>query len=223
MQTTDDVVQVNVSLPYFTNMPEDVIVNTFHLIFDAGGGTLPTNTDYGNLADNLDAFYEACYTAPGLKANWTGNTLTMKFYRLILPEPRPPAFTTTRTIAAAGNDGSVPIETCVCLSYRANYIAGVSQARQRGRIFMGGFATLTDVGTTTKFPEINVGTRTKFCNAMSAFRTACLADNWTWVVLSPSQVRDSLQETFDVAGGWVDNEPDTQRRRGFKSLVRTTW
>lgn len=223
MQTQDEVTQFNVSQAYYTGLPEDVIVNTFHMIFT--GPVLPTVTDYGNAADNFKTFYDAIY-ATDVRAPWVTSLYTIKAYSLWLTPPHVPAFVATRSNGSvAASAGQAPPEMAICLSMKANYVSGVAQSRQRGRIYLGGFAAPLSNGTGTSFPSVASATRIRICNAAAALKTNMAADSWTWVILSPTQVKagGGAQETFDVAGGWVDDAPDTQRRRGNDPTARSTW
>ena len=224
MQTVDQVVQMNYTIPYFTGVPEDVIVNTWHAVY-TGGGT-PTNTNYAAFANRLTTFYQNVYAnANTLRGSWVNvGGATVKAYDLWRPEPRQPAYTAatpiTGTTASAGN---APTELAICLSYKATYVGGFPPSRQRGRIYLGGFATALAAGSVSSFPEVSSAGRTNLANQAATLRTGLLSDNWTWVVLSPTNVGLGLQETFEVTGGWIDNAADTQRRRGQKATARTTW
>jgi hypothetical protein len=111
----------------------------------------------------------------------------------------------------------------LCLSYKADYVGGFPQARQRGRIYLGGFATLLAAGSASSFPAVSSTSRTAIATAATALKTGLFADGWVWVVLSPTNVALNAQNTFTVTGGWIDNAADTQRRRGQKATARTSW
>lgn len=223
MRTQDQVFQVNTSLPMFTGIPEDVIVNTFHLTFEGSPpGTLPTVTDYGKVFDRLKTFYDGVYAVIP-RANYTTNLMTMKAYQLDLPLPHVPALTGTRTLSGPGTQAFVPTEVSICLSMRAAYIGGVNQARQRGRIFLGGLANPVDGSTVSSFPTIGSTQRTGIATAASNLRTGLITDGWQWVILSAAQVAEVRPNTFPVAAGWIDNSPDTQRRRSVNATARTAW
>lgn len=221
MRTQDHCYQVNCSLPMFTGIPEDVIVNTFHFTFD-NYPVDPTVTDIGKVFDRLKTLYDGIYGAVN-RANYTTAVMTMKAYDLQLPLPHVPRLTGTRTLAGAAIATSLPTETAICLSMKANYIGGVAQARQRGRIYIGGVASPLTSSTASTFPEVTSAARTAIAAAASTFRAGLIADGWRWVILSGAQVSQVLQNTFEVAGGWVDNSPDTQRRRSVGATARTVW
>lgn len=223
MQTQDRIYQTNVSIPMYTGIPEDVIVNTFHWRFDESEPLeYPTITDYGKLFDRLKTFYDAVY-ASVTRADYTTGPMTMKVYDLQQPTPHVPALVGTRAFAGTGSGTTTPTEVSICLSIKADYINGVPQARQRGRIFIGGTAVPLTSSTALAFPEITSTKRGQLAAACSALLSGALTDGWTWCILSPTQVKENKPNAFDVVGGWVDNSPDTQRRRSVKATARTTW
>lgn len=211
---------VKVTLPYFTAIPEDVVVNTWH--FDSVASD-PGEGPYSALRDLLEDFYRTAYSdVNGLKfAPWLRPALNIvQIYRLSDPSPRAPRWEGSMPIGDLTSAGTAnaPPETAICLSYQADVVAGTPQARRRGRIFLGGFAEPMFAGTTTSFPSIGSGARTQISDAAEALLLAALPAGWTWVVHSRTIAGDS-----PVTNGWVDDEPDTQRRRGRAPLSRTTW
>lgn len=209
-----------VTIPYFTAIPEDVIVNTWH--FDSVASD-PGETEYADLLELLSAFYDTVYSTAGVLtfAPWVrpaNNTLQV--YRLSDPSPRSPRYESSLTIGdttTTAATGTSP-EVAVCLSYQADVTSGIPQARRRGRIFLGGFAQPMTAGTTVLFPTIGPSQRTQIADAAETMLANSVAAGWIWIVHSRTVAGDSV-----VTNGWVDDEPDTQRRRGRTPLVRTTW
>lgn len=213
--------RVTVTIPYFTGIPEDVITNVWHFRF---GGIDPiTPADYALLRGQLETFYESVYNAAigTTMAPWCRPALTvMEAFNLADPTPRVPVFTTTvpLTVSATGTPDTPP-ELAVCLSYQADLASGEPQARRRGRIFLGGWGTVMGLGGASAFPDVTSQVRTGICAAATALRTAGETNDWVWVVHSRvAPVPDQV-----VTNGWVDNAPDTQRRRGNAATARTTW
>lgn len=209
-----------VSFPYFTALPEDVVVNTWHFAFIVGD---PAEGDYGNLRDNLATFYSTVYSdvAAVRWAPWvTTAANTIQVYNMADPSPRPPLYEASMAITGATppSTSTTTPETAICLSYQAEPSAGVPQARRRGRIFLGGMGTAIQAGSGVTFPSIAAGVRTLICNAAEALATSMFADGWQWVVHSRTVAGDAA-----VTNGWVDDEPDTQRRRGRDPAIRTLW
>ena len=208
------------SFPYFTGLPEDVVVNTWHFNHDI---SVPTEGDFANFRDNLAVFYQTIYHQAGLGyAPWLRPFLnTLKIYNLEDPEPRPTVYDAAMalTLGTAPTTGTVPPEVAVCLSYQAVAMAGVPQARRRGRVFLGGLGTQAIFqGTVSSFPQVPSSQRTTIANAAIALGTSMAADNWVWVVYSRV-----LGSTANVSNGWIDDEIDTQRRRGRGATTRTLW
>lgn len=222
VQYNDTVVQFNVSIPYFTNIPTDVIVNTWHLIYTGGGGADPAATNYEDVRDRLDTFYSSVYTSIAYGAWVQVANASLKAYRMWDAPPRVPAYSSAMPLAGTSGTGTTPTELALCLSYKAAPVSGVPLARQRGRIYLGGFSAPLAAGSASSFPELGSGQRAVIGSSASTFRTGVIADGWIWVVASPTQIGVG-QETFDVTSGFVDNAADTQRRRGQTATARTNW
>lgn len=212
--------RVNVSFPYFTGLPEDVVVNTWHFQWLIGS---PAEGDFSDLRTRLGTFYNAIYsnTAGVGNAPWLRPLInTMSVYNLDDPEPRPPVHESTisLTLGTPLTSSTVTPETALCLSYQADTLAGVPQARRRGRIFLGGLQNPITAGTASSFPGVASTHRTIVANAAAAFLASSTGDDWIWVVHSRTVAGDA-----PVTNGWIDDEPDTQRRRGRAPTVRTLW
>jgi hypothetical protein len=214
---------LQVTFANVTALPEDNIVNTWHVLADdATAGGLAAAL--GIAATRLIDFYTAgAGTADKVSSYFTNkisNTADahhIKAYDLTTPSPRVPIIDATFSRVAAASATRVPDEVALCLSYQADKVAGTPQSRRRGRIYLGplnGQAQNAGDGT---LPA------TAFMNAVAA-RAAALAGasdtdaEWTWVVHSAKYGTDAT-----VTNGWVDNAFDTQRRRGQRATARTTW
>jgi hypothetical protein len=212
--------QVQIVLPYFTGIPEDVITNVWHFEWLVG---TPSGSNFTNLRNNLDAFYTSVYTI-GAGADWIApwvdiSNCRIKVYDLDDPIPRAPVYENTFAITATPvTNSSVPLETAICLSFQGEPVSGTPQARRRGRIFIGGWAGLADAGDATSFPEVSSELRTGICAAAETLYDAMAEDDWFWVVWSRVDEEAAL-----VTNGWVDNAFDTQRRRGNAATARTTF
>ena len=216
---------VQVAMPYFTGNADDVIVNTFH--FNWTGGGSPGPIQFNEIVQRLITFYESCYngepSGPGLHlAPWINNeNVRFTIYDLSTPTPRVPEYDVYEEIDVdSPTNSSMPLEAACCLSYRADYVPGVARARQRGRIYLGGFtANGVTQGTAATFPGFASGQIAQIASAAGALLTNALADDWVWVVYSRTG-----NTTYPIAAGWVDSEYDTQRRRGnVLTGSRTPW
>jgi hypothetical protein len=202
--------RVIASLPYWTDIPEDVCTNTFYF----GSVAVPDATAMAGLANRLDAFYNAVdqYMSPVIKT--TGGTY--RFYNMADPEPRTPMLTLNVAALALGT-ATLPEEVSICLSYYAAPASGQPANRRRGRIFIGPLAQVAMLtGGTTSFSQPAAAARTAIAGA-----AAVLADQsepYQWCVYSVTD-----QQERQIVGGWVDNSFDTQRRRGRRPTSRNTW
>lgn len=212
---------LQVAIPYFTRLPNDVVVNTFH--FDWAGGGAPTLTNFNTLLSDINAFYSTIFPATGgnlINGSLVVTATSFKLFNLTDPEPRVPTFSTTATLGAQTDPlYSTPLEVALCLSYYATPISGVNQASRRGRLYIGPFGDLLSIsGSPTAFTAPSTATITAFTTAAHNLKTSTTADSWIWVVYSRK-----LNSSAAIVGGWVDNAWDTQRRRGNAPTVRSLW
>lgn len=216
------IARADVVIPYFTGLPRDVSVNTFH---------------FNTLGDWDEGAFSAIYAALSAlyNANIAGNSISaflancvkrspgalVKIYDLADPKPRTPLYENTFSLTAAAWAGDLPMEVALCGSYQAVPLAGAKQARRRGRVFFGPFNTgaLASSGSTSSFAVPHGGLITRISAGLDQLASTMgpLADV-TWGVYS------RVASSFAYAdSGWVDNDFDTQRRRGPRATARTIW
>lgn len=143
------------------------------------------------------------------------NNHEYKAYDMLDPEPRAPVEEGTWSFTSAPSTDPLPPEVALCLSFQAVKISGVPQARRRGRVYIGPLrASITADGRPT------AGAISLLRNAADALYDAgvATAGDWNWAVYSTV-----LGGTAEVANGWVDNEFDTQRRRGRTPTTRNVF
>lgn len=212
----------DVVLPYFTNIPKDVAVNTFH--FQKLGDWDEAVAE--NICNGLVDFYNeaiagntlAKYLSCVIKRS--SNACTIKGYDLGDAEPRPPRKVFNWTLGAATGSTTLPLEVACCASYQADRVAGQAQARRRGRLFIGPLdPSANNAGGTSSFPQ----PATAFVNRLNSGMVELQATfpplgEAVWSVFSRKN-----DDMYNVTNGWVDNDFDTQRRRGPKASSRTTW
>lgn len=156
---------------------------------------------------------------------------TITAWDLLESEPRVPVVETSYALAGTSAVGPMPPEVACCLSYSADNSPGVNPARRRGRVFIGPLhAETTEV----------VGSRVVFKTALkNDFAAAALnlagdgdpATDPLWSVFSPTIFNSAvgtIEERYQLAlapitQGFVDGEPDIQRRRGGRTHSRTAW
>lgn len=201
-------IRATATLPYTTNIPEDVATNTVY--FDCDNSTLPAN--WNEIAARVIAAYHVLDTNLSNLISRGTNICTVTLYDMSDPEPRAPLdiFPFTLANAAAGVT-DLPPEVALCASYHSAFVSGIPNPRRRGRVYLGPFST----GSTalTRPPD---ALRLLCVDWAETLWTPIGAADVTWV-----QRSETTGVTAPVVGGWVDNEWDTQRRRGRRSTART--
>lgn len=138
-----------------------------------------------------------------------------KAYNLADPEPRAPVLEGSFTFTTGPTGDPLPPETSLCLSFQAVRVSGEPQARKRNRVyipFLNEAANHTDGRPLAAFVTSLVSAAD---NLLLASDTSAV---WQWNVHS-----GLIPGIIPVDNGWVDNEWDTQRRRGRVATSRTTF
>lgn len=209
--------RAQVVIPMFTNLPSDVVTNTLH--FDP-----LTPLGFQETADlvqpHLTSFYQTCYgsVTGGMASYMSPSTATVNWYDLGEPTPRVPY---TLPLGATITTGvtQLPTEVSVVLSFQGPRVAGMPQARRRGRIFLGGIThAWFDNSSASAFPKLTGSKSAVLAVACEALRDGVLSDGVRWSVWSQTDQASAL-----VDNGWIDNGPDTQRRRSVESSLRNVW
>lgn len=203
-------IRVQVEIPYYTGVPEDVCVNSWSFTATS------TTTAPERIGPFLGIIYGALVDDAHPILDFTN--ARGKFYDRADPEPRTPFFEAEFDLGNAniGNEG-LPEEVTSCLSFRGVYASGSSKARRRGRLYLPpvGTAVLAEGG----------GGRTVVSSAwvdlvLDAYEAAWAeldVSGDAHVVWSPTN-----SESYPVVEAWMDNAFDTQRRRGIRATVRET-
>lgn len=196
--------------PMDSAIPADSVVNTWHF-------QTPDASATSTLAINgaLTTFYNTIRDLYSPDINHTGGIV--KYYDLADEMPRPPRNELALSITAPGGFTQYPSELAICLSFQGDKVAGVPQARRRGRVYIGPLNSSTATGGRLIAPAAI----TTLVGAADALLASSLTDsNYTWIVHSSTYVSS---EATVVTNGWVDNAFDIQRRRGLKATTRTTF
>lgn len=208
------------ALPYFTNMPSDVVTNDWHMSWPLGS---PADGDFENARDRLVTFYDEVYAigaGDDLMAPWMlPAAATLKVYNIQDPIPRAPVYLSAAPLADSRAASAVTaLETAICLSFQGDPLSGVPQARRRGRVFLGGFAGVVAAGDDNQFPVVDPIIVTGIADAASTLAGGLTTDGWVWVVYSRVNLSGA-----PVTNGWVDNALDTQRRREVGATSRVVF
>lgn len=211
-----------------SGLAADKVVNDWAFHFAAG--TTPADSDLDNLQDAIDAFYN---TTGGINpvAYYIGQnvdrtvTHKMDFYTISAPPLGSPRYTNDWIgPSTPGATTDLPAEVCGVLSFHADLTGVVEEsgttrprARKRGRVYVGPL-TYGAINNNSGKPILEPNFTQAMREGAGAMATAAAADGWTWSVWSRKDTT-----LYEVVGGWTDNAPDTQRRRGPKATARVTY
>jgi hypothetical protein len=177
------------------SLPKDTVVNVLHFQASTGANTAALNELAGEVA-----------TAFHSKPQWSTRGVHVKMYDLGQTKPR--QIVGESIIAPTGIQANMGNgDVALCLSF----YAGRNLPRQRGRIYTGPFEP-NDAG--------NYKPTTALMNNVLGLAGAFAAageDAFHWCVYSPTNA-----EAYAVTNAYVDDEWDTQRRRGHKPDLRVT-
>lgn len=198
--------RTQVELAMTSGNPLDKATNVWHFIAD-------DLTALDLALTQVTTFYAAIdVQLSGAVAN-TGHRI--RCYDLADPEPRAPVRDQGIGGFVAGTGASAP-ELAICISYQTTRQSGQSQARRRGRLYMGPLKGAA-VNTSTGFPETAM--LTAFGSAIQNLLDASqAAATWAWAVYSRTN-----NVAIEVTDAWIDNAFDIQRRRGVAATSRTTY
>lgn len=198
--------RAQVTIAMTSGVAKDAAQNVWH--FQSALATTP----YTLITTALQTFYRAIEGIFPDTVSQGGHRV--RIYDLADPEPRAPVHDATFTLNSAPSGTQLPSECAVVLSFQGTRVSGQSQARRRGRVYLGPLdqAQLSS-------GRISAGTITTITTAASALlSSSTAAADWDWVVRSQVGATNVF-----VTNGWVDNAVDIQRRRGLEPTVRTTW
>lgn len=208
-----------------TGLSADNQTNTMYV-----GSDVETDTD--DIASVHDGMMDILAAAIDsyLSEDMFINLARSQYFDMLEPEPRVPFADRTHTLSLNSDDLSLPPEVSCALSFQGERVSGQPQARRRGRIYLPTFCTsLTEVsGGQVRWIGAAMAA---IANAAEAMKSLALSNNCSWAVYSPTQADATIgtlqakarAATTYVQSGWVDNEPDIQRRRGNKQGTKTPW
>lgn len=211
---------VRAVLPLKTGLPEDVVVNSFAL-------RTPGTPPGPNTTAIISNFYNLAVSAQlGALGEWLSPALSqqakLEMYAVDLATGTigsPLGVQPFTLLTGIGADSQLPNEVALCVSFAGFPLPGASPARYKGRVFVGPLikdAVQQDPATVQPILDPDL----RQCAAAAAKRMAdeLVADGTELCVWSRADAA-----YHPVVRGWVDSELDTQRRRGRRTTVRTTW
>lgn len=205
-----------VTMPYPTGLPRDVAQTTWSFI------TLDTTEEtlddvYDGLVEWWNDPLSPRTTAPG---SWISTAVVraecrVELYDVTTLPAGPPIYERTFTLRApfSGSPNSLPLEVALVNSIRG---AGTGPLRnRRGRQYIGPL-NVGVISGASPMPRPDPGIITDMVN--SSQRLASKDGTYAWFIWSRKQ-----GEFHRVVGGFVNNEFDTQRRRGADETDRLNW
>lgn len=184
----------------------DACTNTWHFT-----ATAADEGTFGEIKTALTAVYENIDTWKSNLVSWSA--VRCKIFNMSESEPRVPVNDALLATSSAPAGSPLPPEVAVCLSYNGAFVSGYSQARRRGRIYLGPL----NVAALTTDGRFSASLVSAVADAGADLILAgSTAGDWAWVVYSPSG-----STSYPVEAGWCDNAPDIQRRRGVLATTRT--
>jgi hypothetical protein len=189
--------RLQVAIKADTFLPRDAIVNTLYFSDVVG------SPDEDALCNDLAVIY---------RDYWMGSPteIVVKSYD---NDGTPPVLPNGQAIISSGvgpRNSTVPREQALCLSF----YAGQNVPRKRGRIYLpagcaDSAANLGGLRPATALMNRALSLAQKFADLGGA--------NIAWKVYSPT-----TNEYHSVTNAWVDDEWDTQRRRGLRPTTRVS-
>lgn len=208
--------KAQITLPFFSAIPTDVASNSLYFNTESVD---PTANEYTEIAARITAAYNVIDTYISPVVNPRQGTI--KIYNMTDPTPRQPVGAPFNMPIGPGGSGTgLPNEVAVVLSYQRTLTSGQPPARSRGRIYIGPLGSIAlTMGTSTSFPTVALNFRNDLATFAQTLATPIIPTfPLHWVQYSPSN-----QTSGSVTSGWIDNDFDTQRRRGFDASVRTVF
>jgi hypothetical protein len=197
---------VQFTIPTIDNLEENYASNTWHISADdttaLGLAITAIKSVYTSVADRMSGLVRP--------DDWP-----IKAYDDADSPPRAPVHYELWDTGLTYSSAALPTEVALCLSFQGTQVSGTPQARKRGRIYLPFLYTSAADGG----GRVTSATVSDLAAAGGALLTASNgAATWSWVTRSTVAPGYS-----DVTNGWVDNEFDTQRRRGRTATSRTTF
>jgi hypothetical protein len=211
-----------------SGLPADAVVNDF--AFQKGSAI--TSGDWTTLFDLVDDFYNVTQASGASVGQHISNQINraatheLQGYIITAPPMGSPA-ATIPWLGPVTNGGAtgLPTEVAGVLSFHAD-LTGVAEeagatrprARRRGRVFIGPLIAGAVDNVTPPYLLKSTTFLTTLRQAAVALMDAADTAGIPWSVWSRSDA--TLRP---VVGGWTDDAPDTQRRRGPAATTRVTW
>lgn len=223
--STGDVL-VRAEMEAYSGLLEDRVMNDFAFKLDGG---VVNSTTIAAAFDAVDDFYRVATSTGNAVGKFISRfvnrsaTHSLKMYAISAgPLGSPIANIDWLGPVTPAETTGLPTEVAGVLSFHADTTnvleeSGATRpaARRRGRIFVG---PLIPGAMDMTAPPFMLSESTFLQTLRAAAVTLMDRTDVTWCVWSRA---DAVLRP--VVGGWTDNAPDTQRRRGADATARVTW
>lgn len=217
-----------VTFEHVDGLPRDRVVNTFSFVSDADLMELDLDDvssaieDFYNLEDATVDLAVGKYISPAVDriSKPIIRHYFMDGHLNGTPAGSPHRMDVWGSTLVAASASALPAEVACVLSFHSEYNLSAEfapgarpRARKRGRLFIGPLNQSTLTTSSLRAIPAPAFT-TRLADAGARLRDADLQAKWAvW-----SRTAGTM---FPVTGLWVDDEFDTQRRRGERALTRT--
>lgn len=220
--------KVTMVFPYLTGLPEDTAQNTFY--FETSGSE-PSAGEITTAIGSVLRFFIVGVGANQPIGEWLSGYINpdTAYVRAVGFNPATGAETGEAIISdendlVVGTGTGLPLEVALCLSYRAAFSTPVQQRRRRGRVYIGPLDLTALDSAFTDGPRPDPEMVTGFAAAAERLISDSTAGVGSGGTPAPWSVWSRADgELVEIVGGWVDDEFDTQRRRGLRPTSRTTY
>lgn len=227
MPTTGSDILMRAVMSNVTGLVEDEVVNDFAFRWPFGG--VPSNANLDLLMAAVSAFYRDVQAGGHYVGEFIASTINraathrIEAVRIdLMGSPiRDWDWLGPGPTIYGSND--LPNEVAGVLSFHANLTGLVEEvgdtrpkARRRGRVYIG--PLVVPAVTAGPNPKLSDEFRQCLAEAAGSLRDNAGAIGFDWSVWSRA-----ANDLYTVVGGWTDNAPDSQRRRGQAPTARATF
>lgn len=204
-----------VTFDHDSGLPENQIVNTWHVSGDLNGGETLIAASFADFYG--EAATGQLNTIMARMSSVLTGTGVVRMYDLADVVPRVPILEYEFAGFTPGGT-ALPSEVACCLSFKAAPVAGVNAARRRNRVYIGPLAESARISGTEPRP---LGTfRADLFIALQNLKDEIETHSTGLATLVGYSPTDGIPWT--IAEAWSDDAFDTQRRRGEDATSRMT-
>jgi len=198
-----------------SNLPADRIVNVFH--FNGPGSYAE---ELASAEGSVVDFYNASNTTRSIGqwlSPWVQRAAELRSYDMSTTIPRVPTILPI-TLGSSGGQSGYAEEVALCLTLHG-VVPPALTARRRGRLYLGPLIAPAVLSGSDTAPTRPAALFIADVVQAAVRMNSILPTGMHWVIRSVTPSVNYVQ----IAGGYVDNAFDTQRRRGPDPTDRTLW